>query len=407
MTHDLLAPALRGPGPWAHINTGAITHNLRWAKQRVQAATTAGAPVPRLWAVVKADAYGHGMSNATAALHEADGLCVASLDDVMTLRHYGWKKPILLLSIWGLTGSELRDPALGELHFVVDDWMQLETLEKAASLQPASAAESDPGRPRSRLHAWLRAAGRLRSLGFSEDEYRDAFLRLRALMRSGAIAEAGHLHHYAASDDPEALSLERQTFCRTIEGLDGPLCTGNSAALCGVGPGPISTFGHWLRCGLLLYGASAVMPVTGPALGLRPAMSLHARLLNIRPAKAGVTVGYGDSFRVERDTFIGTVGIGYGHGVPRRLWQRGHVLAGRDGRRVPLAGRVAMDCLTVDLGPEPAEQPGDIVTLWGHAPNGALQPVEEVAKACDTIAAELLTGLTHRVPLLAATGSGA
>ena len=393
MTQDFCPIAPRGPGPWAHIDTRSITQNLRWARERVRKDMVPGAPVPRLWAVVKADAYGHGMSHATAALSEADGLCVNTLDDVLTLRHCGWKKPILLLSIWGLSATDLQDPSLGMLHVVVDDTAQLDMLEE---LSPSQSKSSRPG-----LYAWLRSAGMLRSTGFAESDYREAFLRLKALADTGVIEEAGHLHHYAASEDPQALSLERQAFFRTIEGLDGPHCTGNSAALCGVGPGPLSPLGHWLRCGLLLYGASAVAPVTGPQLGLRPAMSLHARLLNIRRVKAGVTVGYGDSFRATHDTFIGTVGIGYGHGVPRRFWQRGHILAGNSGRLVPLAGRVAMDCLTVDLGRAPLEQPGDIMTVWGYAPDGALQPVEDVARACETIAAALLTGLTHRVPLFA------
>lgn len=382
----------RGPAPWACIDTDAITHNFQWLKQRLN--DPALASPPRFWAVVKADAYGHGMQHALCALADADGLCVASLDDVLLLRQQGWTKPILLLSVWGLACVDLQDPLLGELHVVIDDWAQLNMLERIGPTMT-------PARGRPHLHAWLRAAGHLRSLGFGASDYAAAYGRLCALVEAGTLVAAGHLHHYAASEDAEALNLERLAFLSTTEGLPGPFCTGNSGALCGAGPGPLQSAGHWLRCGLLLYGASALPSVTGPQLGLRPAMSLHARLLAVRSIKAGETVGYGDSYRAERNTCIGTVGIGYGHGVPRRLWQRGQILAGHRGRTVPLAGRVAMDCLTVDLGPQPQERAGDIMTLWGRAPGGALQPVEDTADACDTIAAELLTALTGRVERIA------
>ncbi len=375
-----------GQGPWAGIAPQAIRQNLLWLKRRLQhhAIGSRAAPV---WAVVKADAYGHGLEHALQALDEADGASVANLDDALRLRRLGWSKPILVLSIWGLQAGDLCDRFLGELHVVVDDEHQLATLE---AIRPATA----------RLHAWLRFAGQLRSQGFAHSEYRAAFHRLLALVQSGTLIGAGHLHHYAASEDAQALQFERQSFACATAQLPGPYCTANSAALCGEGPGPLHEGGHWLRCGLLLYGASALPPSTGPELGLQPAMNLHARLLARRFIRAGEAVGYGDSFRAKRDTCIGTVGIGYGHGVPRNLWKKGSVLVGDHGRRVPLAGRVAMDCLTVDLGPSPAEQVGDIVTIWGSAPNGAIRPVEAVAHDCDTIAAELLTSLTARVPLV-------
>jgi alanine racemase len=399
MTYDFQPVLPRGNGPWAHIDTRAITHNLEWVKRRVQSHAGVHSRVPRIWAVVKADAYGHGISHALSALWGADGLCVTTFNDVVLLRQCGWGKPILLLSLWGISETDLLDPSLGQLHVVADDTPQVEMIERWAQIAQHNRSK------RSSLHVWVRAEGKLKTLGFQEEEYRSAFLRLRALADAGLLAEVGHLNHYAASEDAHALNLERQAFLQTTHGLSGPYCTGNSGALCGEGPGLLKETSEWLRCGLLLYGASALAPITGPELGLVPAMSLQARLLSVRQVRAGVTVGYGESYRAERDTFIGTVGIGYGHGVPRRLWQRGTVLAGHDGREVPLAGRVAMDCLTVDLGPDPIERVGDIMTIWGRAPNGTLLPVEKTAAACDTIAAALWTGLTSRVPLIAATSA--
>jgi len=385
MTHSTCLPT---SGPWAEIDRAAITHNLNWLKQRLPPSSPGQRT--RLWAVVKADAYGHGLVHALAALQDADGLGVTTLDDALRLRSQGWTKPLLLLSAAGVPADALADPALGELHLVIDEVTQLEQLE-SATRRPGTGT----------LRAWLRHAGRLSHLGFDALDYAAGFRRLQALKAQGRIAEAGHLHHYAAAEDPESLVQERQEFARLIEGLPGPHCTGNSAALCGPLPEPLHPGGHWLRCGLLLYGASALPGATGAQLGLRPAMSLRARLVALRPIRAGQSVGYGDSYRAARDTWIGTVGMGYSHGLPRGLWERGRVRVGEAERIVPLAGRVAMDCFSVDLGPAPREQVGDLVTLWGQAPGGSALPVETVAEACGTIAAELFTRLTARLPLRA------
>lgn len=382
--------SLAGPGPWAGIDRQAIAHNLAWLRQRLQdTPRPAGAPPPRLWAVVKANAYGHGLENALPALSTAEGLSVGTLEDLARVRRLGWDGPVLLLSTAGVSLQSLRDPALGKLHIVIDAPAALHELEGLPGGLP-------------RAHAWLRYAGHLSGQGFDDTDYADAYRRVQALAQNRLLAAAGHLHHYAASDDPRALALERQAFAHVTDGLPGLRCTGNSAALCSDVPVPIHPAGQWLRCGLLLYGASALPGLTGAELGLRPAMSLHARLLSVRRIAAGQAVGYGDSFRTPRDTCIGVVGIGYGHGVPRNLWRHGHLLAGHHGRLVALAGRVAMDCLTVDLGPQPPEQPGEIMTLWGTTAAGTALPVETVAQSCDTIAAEILTSLTARVPLVAA-----
>lgn len=390
-------------GPWAEIDGQAIRANLAWMKQRIDCATpgdcaehggcTKQPPAARIWAVVKANAYGHGLLHALAALQEADGLAVIGLDDALRLRTAGWQGPVLLLSSHGLRPAELGDPALGELHLVIDDPSQLALLQQLAP-QPTRRP------PCATLHAWLRYAGRLGNQGFEHEGYHSAFTRLLGLKQDGIIAQAGHLHHYAAAEEPELLQQERQEFLHTIGSLPGPRSTGNSAALCGDLPEGIHRDGHWLRCGLLLYGASALPGRNGAELGLHPAMHLRARLLSIKRIRAGQAVGYGDSYRAMQDTCIGTVGIGYSHGLPRRYWQGGRVLINRTGRVVPLAGRVAMDGLTIDLGPHATEQAGDVVTLWGTIPGGCYQAVETVAQACDTIAAELLTGLTARVPLV-------
>jgi len=385
MTRHRASPAL-DPVAWAHVNTAAIAQNLAWLRSRLHGAVAEPAHPPRLWAVVKADAYGHGLAHVLQALHDADGICVGNLHEAHTARHHGWRGPVLVLSVWGVRPNDLCDPALGELHVVVDDDATLHLLEALP-----------PGRPAP--FAWLRHAGCLHSLGFADAEYARAHERLHACAQAGVLAGVGHLLHYASAEDPEALAGERAAFLAATAGLPGPRCTGNSAALCG---SPHTVAGDdWARCGLALYGASALPGVTGPELGLQPAMSLHARLVAVQTVRAGEPVGYGGSYRAPHDTRIGVAGVGYGHGIPRNLWQRGMALVGRPCRRVPLAGRVTMDCLTIDLGPHATEGAGDIVTLWGHGADSACLPVEHAAAACDTIAADLLTGLTARMPLMA------
>lgn len=383
MTDDAQLPR---NGPWAEIDCQAIADNLAWLRQRIDNANMG--PPARIWAVVKANAYGHGLLNALAALQHADGLCVNSLDDAICLRQAGWQGPLLLLSAYGLRPSDLADPCLGELHLVIDAPDPLHALAQLQSNSP-------------HLHAWLRYAGRLGGQGFEDSTYPAAFEQLQALLQARIIKQAGHLHHYAAAEDPQSLVEERQVFMQTVGKLPGPHSTGNSAALCGDLPEGIHKPGHWLRCGLLLYGASARPGCTGSQLGLRPAMHLRARLTSVKRVKAGQTVGYGDSYRAPRDTLVGTVSIGYSHGLPRCFWEHGQVLVNRTARVVPSAGRVAMDCLAVDLGPTATERAGDIVTVWGSASAQLHQPVETVATACSTIAAELFTSLTARVPLIA------
>lgn len=379
-------PHLGSWGPRARIDCQAISHNLAWLRRRVASAGTQ--PVPRIWAVIKANAYGHGLAHAVAALQNADGLAVSDPHDAYHVRSLGWGGPLLLLSACGLEVDTLADPALGELHVVIDDEYQLALLE----------ASRLTGRG---LHVWLRYAGRLGSHGLGDPAYGRAYARLQSLQRAGILAQVGHLHHYASAEDPDALRQERSEFAALVGHHPGPCNTGNSAALCGAAPEALDDRTQWLRCGLLLFGASALPGVTGADLGLRPAMSLQAPLLAVRHIRAGQTVGYGESFRTQRDTYIGVVGVGYSHGIPRSLWQHGRLLAGHGGRPVPAAGRVAMDTLTVDLGPDAPEQPGDVMTLWGQTAGGAHLPVETVAAACSTIAAELLTSLTARVPLQA------
>lgn len=378
---------------WARIDTAAMASNLARLRSRLPAADASGhgsAAAPRLWAVVKADAYGHGLRHAVESLQSADGLAVATADDLHVLRDLGWKGPLLLLSCAGIDPAALRDPRLAPLHLVIDEPAGLDRLERLTAPAPSG------------LHVWLRYTGELRNMGFDEATYPAAFQRLYALVEKGAVAAAGHLLHYARAEDAEALAFERRAFDAVTAGLPGPRCTGNSATLCGASPDSGCLNDDWLRCGLALYGASALPGIDSAALGLRPAMTLQARLSAVQKVKAGDTVGYGAAFRAERDTWIGVVGIGYGHGLPRHLWRNGYVLAGPEDRRVPFAGRIAMDSLTIDLGPQqPAERPGDVVTFWGTTPSGTVLPVETAAAACDTIAAELLTGLSARVPLIA------
>ncbi len=361
------------PGAVALIDAQAIAHNLRRLRRVLRHAGTRRAP--RIWAVAKADAYGHGMEHALAGLADADGLGVLTLDDALRCRRLGWKRPILAMGA-DFTLADLRDPALYPLHVVIDRPEQLAGL----------AGLPLPCMP----HVWLRHCGALNHAGLQAGEYRAAFRSLHAELEAGRLAGLGHLQHYAGAEDPEQLPRERRAFHELISGMPGPLCTENSAAVLSDPASACLT--DWVRCGIALYGISPLRGLTGRALGLRPAMALQAPLYAMQAVRAGQGVGYHGGFRAERDMRIGLVRCGYADGYPRTV--QGPCQAGVQGRMAAIVGRVSMDTLAVDLSAHPDAGPGDAVTLWG--PGGP--EVESVAGWAGTISAHLCVGLTARVP---------
>jgi alanine racemase len=366
---------------FARIDPAAIARNLM--RMRRQAGGDSH-QAPRIWAVVKADAYGHSLAQALAGLEAADGLAVLALSDAHQVRAMGWQKPILVMSP-RCSAEDLSDPSLSPLHLVVDNDEQLAALHGlSGTLQP---------------HVWLRHSGQLHHAGFSGKQYLLAYRRLQALWLSRRIAAVGHLCHYAAAEDPESLRAERQAFRDAVAGLPGAMCTENSAALL-TAPGYARST-DWVRIGIALYGISPLPDMDGAALGLLPAMTLLAPIYGEQHLSAGSRLGYGGGFLALRDMRVGLLRCGYADGFPRRIADDACVLI--DGRKSRIIGRVSMDTLTIDLTDHSHAAVGTLATLWGHEN----LPIEHIARAAGTISAQLCTGLTARVPRLAATSSAA
>jgi len=364
----------------AVIRPAAIAHNLRQLRDTLNQARADAKKSPSIWAVVKADAYGHGLEHVMAGLGQADGIAVRSLWGAYRVRSLGWRKPVLVISAGARFSREhVQDPALYPLHLVIDNEAQIAELE---SLRQAS-----------RLYIWLRHSGSLNHAGLRDDAYAPVWRRLQALLRAGVLDGVGHMQHYARAEEAEPLRRERRAFEHLIHDLPGARCTENSAALLS-GP-DYAASADWVRSGIALYGISPLAGVTGPDLGLQPAMLLQAPIYGVQCLPAGQPLGYGGIFRAERDLRIGLVACGYADGYPRSAADNCPVVV--NGRPSRVVGRVSMDTITVDLSAHPDAGPGTMVTLWGADD----LPIEIVARHAGTIPAQLCSGVTARVPKLA------
>ncbi|OZI31708.1 alanine racemase [Bordetella genomosp. 10] len=376
MFHSTIGSA--GARVMARVDRAAIAHNLEHVRRRLdKGGSTAGGP--RIWAPLKADAYGHGIRNVVPALAGADGLLVSQLADVTVCREAGWQGPILVLA--GLRDSaeaaQLDQPGL---HLAINHAAQLDWLEARPLGCPPP-------------WIWLRYIGDLGYLGLDYGAYQAAYARCAPWLARGDIAGIGHLLHYASADTPTGIAAAEARFRALTAALPGPRSTCNSAAiLCH----PAHTAGtDWVRPGRLLYGLSPLPDRDGASLGLRPAMSLHARVAAVRELAAGASIGYHGAFVAPAAMRVGLVGCGYADGYPSRPPIGLPVLV--NGRPARGLGLVTMDFLLVDLGDHPEATAGTPVVLWG-VPE---LPAEHVAAACGGIAPELLTGLTGRVPIRA------
>ncbi|HET7308118.1 MAG TPA: alanine racemase [Gammaproteobacteria bacterium] len=346
----------------ALIDLGALRHNLA----RVRAL----APASRVMAVVKANAYGHGLSIVARALADADAFAVACIEEALAVRQAGLTQPVVLLE--GVGSADALDAALAN-HFevVIHDPSQLPLL---ARLREADA-----------LTVWLKVDTGMNRLGFPVAAARDVWQRLSAL--PGVRQPIGLVTHLANADDPadDFSRVQIERFNVIAADLPGPRSIANSA---GVAAWPASHVG-WVRPGIMLYGASPLLKSVGPDLGLSPVMTVSTRLIAIKQLGVGDRVGYGGSWVAPEAMPIGIAAIGYGDGYPRHAPSGTPVLI--NARRQQLVGRVSMDMIAVDLRGNDAVV-GDPVTLWGRG-----LPVEEIARAAGTIPYELLCGVTQRV----------
>jgi len=351
-----------GLTPWVTIDHTALCFNLNRVRQT--------APNSAIWAVIKADAYGHDMERVATTLSDADGFAVARLDEALQLRRANIRKPILVLE--GIhSAEELSVASQADLAIVLHHASQLATLLSAKLASPISV--------------WVKLDTGMHRLGFSSEEFA---VVLQQLQQREAVKRIGLMTHLANADDPSDPTTEEQLkqFDQLVAGRALLLSAANSAAILSF---PASHY-DWVRPGIMLYGASPFTDSTGPELGLKPVMTLRSSLISVKNLKKGERVGYSGTFEAPEDMPMGVVGIGYGDGYPR------HAKAGTpllvNGQPLPLIGRVSMDMITVDLRQQPNAQVGDPVVLWGEG-----LPAEEIADASDTIAYQLFCGIAKRV----------
>ena len=347
----------------ATIEAAALTHNLGVVRRH--------APRSRVHAVVKANAYGHGLLRAAAALSQADGFALLELDAAVRLREAGIRHPIVLLE--GFFGPR-ELPVLVEHGFstVVHGMDQVDALDALAG--------------NARLDVLLKVNTGMNRLGFSAQEFPRAFGRLRGNPRVGSIAL---MTHFASADEARGVAWQMDALRRLTGWEDLSKSLANSAAILR----HPETHADSVRPGIMLYGCSPFPGRTGAEEGLRAAMTLESRIIAVQDLAAGDSVGYGGVFQAPRATRIGVVACGYADGYPRHAPNGTPVEV--DGTMTGTVGRVSMDMLCVDLSAVPGAGVGSRVVLWGER-----VPVERVAEAAGTVSYQLLCALGSRVQVV-------
>ena len=362
----------------ATVHTDALRHNLVQAR--------AAAPDARVWAVVKANAYGHGIERVFEGLRGADGFALLDLAEAERVRALGWRGPILLL-------EGVFEPRDLELCSRLDLWHTVHCDEQIDML--AAHKTQAPHR------VFLKMNSGMNRLGFAPGRYRAAWTRLNALPQ---VDEISLMTHFSDADGERGIAHQVRVFADITRDLPGERSLSNSAATLRHAA-DAGVRADWVRPGILLYGSAPDFPVHDAAhWGLKPAMTLATRVIGLQQLQAGDTVGYGSSFTATQPMRIGVIACGYADGYPRHastLSPGAPVLV--DGVRTRTVGRVSMDMITVDLEPvfaagkEPAV--GSPVVLWGAGTGGQVLAIDEVAQAAGTIGYELMCALAPRVPV--------
>lgn len=369
----------------ATVSVSSLSHNLQRVANGLQQSCNAAKPLrPRVWAVIKANAYGHGIDQAVQGFAQADGLAMLDLNEAVRCRELGWTKPILLLEGF----FEPGDIAVLNEYCLTTSLHCQEQLEMLAAAKPANP-----------LNAFVKLNVGMNRLGFSEYAFPDAYRQAQQLQQQGILASVGKMSHFARADDsPVTTTQQLQVFNRMTQGLPGPFSVCNSAAslTAGLWTTVSSDEEQWVRPGICLYGSSPFEDRLPDALGLRPAMTLAAQLISVREIPRGAGVGYGHVFTASDAMRIGIVACGYADGYPRHAGTGAPICV--DGVRTRLVGRVSMDMLAVDLTPVPQARVGSPVVLWGEGGPS----VDEVAQAAGTIGYELLCAVAPRVPRIIA-----
>ena len=352
------------------VHTEALRHNL--ARMR-----RAGGDA-RVWGIVKANAYGHGIERVFDGLRGVDGFALLDLQEAERVRALGWRGPILLLEgVFEPRDLELCS-RLGLWH-VVHCEQQIDMLAMHKTHQPH--------------RVFLKMNSGMNRLGFAPARFRGAWSRLDALPQ---VDEISLMTHFSDADGPRGIGHQLRVFAETTRDLPGERSLSNSAGVLRHGGDP-SVRADWIRPGIAVYGSAPDFPVHGSAhWDLQPAMTLASRVIAVQQLVPGDTVGYGSSFTADAPLRVGVVACGYADGYPRHCTTGTPILV--DGVRTRMVGRVSMDMITVDLTAVPGAGFGSEVTLWGSGPTGAVLAIDEIAQAAGTVGYELMCAVAPRVP---------
>ncbi|PZP94766.1 MAG: alanine racemase [Variovorax paradoxus] len=358
----------------ATIHHAALRHNLQRARRSAGDA--------KVWAVVKANAYGHGIERVFEALRGADGFALLDLAEAERVRALGWRGPILLL-------EGVFEPRDLELCSRLGLW---HAVHCEAQIDWLAAHKTQQGH-----RVFLKLNSGMNRLGFAPASFRTAWMRLDALPQ---VEEISLMTHFSDADGAKGIAAQMAAFDEATRDLPGERSVANSAATLRHADSP-GVRGDWVRPGIAVYGGAPDHPGFNAAhWELQPAMTLASKVIGLQDLLPGDSVGYGSSFVADTPMRIGVVACGYADGYPRHCGTGTPVLV--DGVRTRLVGRVSMDMVTVDLTPVPQAGLGSAVTLWGRAGNGAVLPVDEVAHAAGTVGYELMCALAPRVPVVVA-----
>jgi alanine racemase len=348
------------------INLSALNHNL----QRVREI----APGSKVMAIVKADAYGHGLARVAHALTTVDAFGVACLEEARELRESGIEHPIILLE-GPYTANELIEIDQLGLEIVIHEINQVEMLEQIECSQP--------------ILVWLKIDTGMHRLGFLPEEVESIWQKLK---QCNSVSENIRLMtHLALANERDNSMTTKQLECfqKVCTDLNAEKTIANSAGILAFP----ESHADWVRPGLMLYGVSPLADSEGGNVGLQAVMKLESKLISVKQLRTGESVGYGASWCCPQDMLVGVVAAGYGDGYPRHAPSGTPVLV--NGERVSLIGHASMDMLTVDLRSQPNAKAGDPVELWGDS-----LPVEEIAQHAGTIPYELLCAVHKRLEFI-------
>ncbi len=348
----------------AIVSAKALQHNLNVVKQHAQNA--------KIMAVVKANAYGHGLVHVAHALMAADAFATLNLSEAIELREAGVDQDILLLE-GVFNEEELRIAASFDIGIVIHNNQQIIMLEHAKLAKP--------------INVHLKINTGMNRLGFLPSIFTEAYQRLESC---GNVANITLMTHFATADESTGIQTAHTRFKEATLGLTNPVSLANSATILRYP----EAHADWVRPGIMLYGATPVATIPAADFGLKPAMQFTSEILAIQTLVKGDSVGYGATFVADKNMRIGIVACGYADGYPRHA-PTGTPIA-VTGVITKTLGQVSMDMLACDLTDIPEADIGSVVELWGN-----IVPVDTVANSCGTIGYELLCAVAPRVPLKA------